>query len=126
MRIPRQAASAGVSYLAVLIPVFLMGTMIVAYLRLVSGQNHATVRAQSWNTSMVIAESGIEEALAHLNRADSNNFAVSGWTQNGATYSKRTYVTSNEYYNVTIDMSNPLLPAITSEGFVPGVLNTVR
>jgi Tfp pilus assembly protein PilV len=113
----------GFSYLAVLIPAFLIGTILIAYLQLVSSQNYASARAQSWNASLVIAESGVEEAFAHLNKTPTNNLASGGWTRSGSIYSKKTYLNSNDYYEVSIDFADPVFPVITSKGFVAPVQN---
>jgi Tfp pilus assembly protein PilX len=119
------ASARGFSYLAVLIPLLIIGTVLAAYLKLVGTQNYAAARSQAWNFSLIVAESGVEEALAHLN-SQTNNFATAGWKKQGQSFSKRTYIEPDIYYNVVIDLSNPNWPSINATGSVPQVLNRVR
>ena len=46
----------------------LLGTFLFSYLYLVLNQRALVSRSQGWNASMGMAEAGIEEALAQLNR----------------------------------------------------------
>lgn len=119
----RSQARSGFSYIAILIPVLVLGSALGTYLKLVGGQNYASVRSQSWNLSLVIAESGVEEAMAHLNNVKDTNFSVNGWTQNGTTIKKRTYITTNQYYDVVIFYTNWMYPTIIATGNVPSVVN---
>lgn len=118
----RAGGRTGFSYVAIILPVAVLGITLAAYLKLVSGQNYAATRSQSWNIALVIAESGVEEALAHLN-SGSTNLTANGWSRNGSIYSKRTYLRTNEYYDVSINCSNVLYPVITATGTVPPVIN---
>ena len=113
----------GISYLAILIPVAVLGVVLGAALKLTGTQNYSSQRSQAWNMSLVIAECGVEEALAHLNNGWTTNFAANGWTQNGTIYTKRTYITSDVFYDVTINTSNILYPVVTAKGYVPHVVN---
>jgi Tfp pilus assembly protein PilV len=117
---------AGFSYLTILIPVVLIGAALASYLRLVNGSNYASARSQSWNISVVIAESGVEEALAHLNSASTNNLGVNGWNKSGNTLFKRSTIRPGYYYEVTVDVTDLLNPIINSRGFVPAVINNAR
>ena len=47
--------------------VSLIGFLIFAYLYLVRTQRALTARSQAWNSSLTLAEAGLEEALAQLN-----------------------------------------------------------
>jgi hypothetical protein len=116
----------GFSYLAILIPIAVLGIVLAASLKLTGNQNYASTRSQSWNLSLVIAECGVEEALAHLNSATTTNFEANGWTRSGSTFTKRTYMSSNIYYDVMINASNLMYPVITARGNVPAVENHVR
>lgn len=114
---------AGLSYLGILIPLSVLGVALAGYIKLVSKQNYFSARSQSWNISLIIAECGVEEALSHLVQTKGTNMNVSGWAQNGVILSKRTYVTSNQYYDVFINCSNIAFPVITATGSVPAVVN---
>lgn len=69
-----------------------IGIDIASYLRLVRQQNLANLRSMTWNYSVAVAEAGIEEALAQLNRNGSNfnnqtwNVATEGWAAAGTNY----------------------------------------
>lgn len=116
----------GLSYLGVLIPVMILGAALAGYIKLVGNQNYASMRSQSWNISLVMAECGVEEALAHLAHTKGTNMNVNGWAQSGNVLTKRTFVTSNQYYDVIINVSNIALPVITATGSVPAVVNFVQ
>src|SRR5262245_34073365 len=66
-----------------------MGLVLVSYLSMVSGQGRQTARSQIWNSCLVLAEAGVEEALSHLNKNGLSGgvMASQGWQ-----------VTSNVYY----------------------------
>lgn len=119
----RAQARSGFSYLAILIPVLVLGGGLGVYLKLVAGQNYASMRSQSWNLSLVMAESGVEEAMAHLNSVKDTNFSVNGWTHTGSTIKKRTYINTNQYYDVIIHYTNWMYPTIIATGNVPSVVN---
>ena len=50
-----------------LLTAFVIGVGVASYLVLVSNQNYSTMRSLAWNTTIPLAEAGIEEALTHLN-----------------------------------------------------------
>src|SRR6185503_6685 len=59
----------------------ILGLLMGSYLLMVQTQNHSVVRAQGWNSALVVAEAGVEEALAHLNSGLATNaLAVNSWT----------------------------------------------
>src|SRR3989442_14858621 len=67
----------------------LIGLMLAAYLTMVGSQNKFTQRSQVWNNSVPVAESGVEEALAHINYSGTtSNFAINGWTVLGTNFVK--------------------------------------
>ena len=62
----------------------IMGTLMGSYLYLVETQRISVARAQAWNRSVVVAEAGVEEAMALLNSGVSSpNFAIFPWTSSG-------------------------------------------
>src|SRR5688572_17211039 len=52
----------------VLIVVMLIGISMASYLKLVANQNLSIQRSQNWNHALAVAEAGIEEAMAQLNK----------------------------------------------------------
>ena len=102
----------------------LIGFLLATYLTLVSSQNGANARSQSWNSAMPIVEAGVEEALAHLNtpRGLTNGpLDVDGWQLSGGIYSVTRNLGSDRYsvsirnYRVGDPTSDPF---VESRGFV--------
>jgi hypothetical protein len=92
----------------------LVGIMLVAYLALVSQQQVFTHRSQMWNHCVPMCEAGVEEALAHLNHAQTGtNFGINGWDFDGAMY-RREREMNRGIFHVGIDTSFP--PVITAVG----------
>jgi hypothetical protein len=73
----------------------ILGILMAGYLTLVNSHHRAVVRSGEWQQSIVVAEAGIEEALAHLNTdgVSTNNLAVHSWSDlGGGNYQKQTVV----------------------------------
>src|SRR5690348_11537963 len=52
-----------------------VGTLVGSYLYTIGTQNLSVVRSQSWNQALVVAEAGVDEAMALMNSGiQSNNF----------------------------------------------------
>src|ERR1051325_5848722 len=98
------AESGGVLLVTLLICVIL-GVLIGSYLSLIQNQYLSASRAQAWNTSLVIAEAGVEEAMAHLNSGvTTNNLAVNSWVNVATgTYQKTNSLGAN-YSIVSINI----------------------
>ena len=100
------------------------------YLLLTENEYASVARSQTWNSAMVEAEAGVEDALALINKNEGNfgqiaswsGTAVSAdnWTKNGNVYSMYRMVNTNMgYYNVYITnaiSSSNTGPAILSVG----------
>ncbi len=103
-----------------LVVALLIGIGLASYLMLVRSQHVSTVRAQSWNAALAMAEAGIEEGLAQLNPSilvgTNVNRAGNGWSAvNGVYVSPRRTMTDG-YYDVMIT-AEPL-PYIYATGYV--------
>src|SRR5437879_13363525 len=98
-----------------------------SYFALVQVQSAAVSRSQGWNSAIIVAEAGVEEAMAHLNSGvTTNNLAVNSWTDaGGGNYRKTNYV-GTSYSLVTIKIhpaaTNPY-PLVVSRSYVPGPLS---
>src|SRR5215471_6630893 len=58
--------------------------LMASYLSVIQAQRQAVARSQSWNKAMVVAEAGVEEAMALLNSGIvGGNFAVFPWRDAG-------------------------------------------
>jgi hypothetical protein len=102
----------------------LIGFLLASYLTLVRSQNASTMRSQSWNAVIPVIEAGIEEALSHLAKHDTDPTLQSqGWEKVGDlnVYAMRRHLGQN-YYEVTISnwvSGNPTnLPIVESRGYV--------
>ncbi len=111
--------------------------VLASYLTLVQTQTNSVSRSQTWNSAMPIAEAGLEEGLAEVNKGSpsvgtniidtspwgwTNNITLDGWStfSNGQTSLTRSVSTNNagsNYYTVTINISSGT-PVITSAGVV--------
>jgi len=94
-----------------------IGVALAGYLSLTVNQTKATMRSQSWNMCIPVAEGGIEEALTHLYYNGTGDRAVNGWVaSNGKFVKQRGGNGDDYYYQVTI--SSDLNPVIASRGSV--------
>jgi hypothetical protein len=80
---PKQKLDGG-AMLAVAILAVVVGATLAAYLLLVQGEYSQVSRSQSWNSSMVVAESGVEDAMGLINQYEAaGNFPqLTNWYQN--------------------------------------------
>jgi hypothetical protein len=118
----------GGTLMATLLIALIVAGILSSYLVLVSNENTMIARSQAWNTSLVVAEAGIEEGMAmiNINGATANDVTTwpglavaNGWTVNGNVYTLTRYVgTTSNYYVVTITNLNPVA-VIKSVGYVP-------
>ena len=106
----------GSSLLITLFITTIISVMLASYLTLVRNQNYVTMRSQAWNSAITVIESGIEEALTHLDRHGTTNLLTDGWTLSGGLYTMIRSIDTS-YYVVTI--SSDLNPSIVSTGYVP-------
>src|SRR5215471_9417964 len=117
-----------VSALAVtLLTCAILGTLVGSYLYLGGSQNLSVARSQNWNQALVVAEGGVEEAMALLNsgvqapnlKGDSTwNSAGGGVFTNDTSRPACKFGTS--YYQVSI--TNGFVganPVIIAKGYVP-------
>jgi hypothetical protein len=114
-----QKREAGSMLLVTVVISAVIGLALASYLSLIQAQNLSVTRSQNWNSAIPVCESGIEEALAHLNSVGSGNRGTNGWTLANGTYN-RTNTISSLRYEVTISPADP--PVVTSTGYVPAPL----
>jgi hypothetical protein len=120
---PRQQASVLVIGLII---AAILGATLTSYLALTLNQQRSVVRSQTWSTSLALSESGIEEALAYINKyAGSfteitnwvNDAAVDGWTVAGNVYHmQRTVDASVGHYDVYVTNNASGAPTIYAVG----------
>ncbi len=75
-----RCSEAGGSLVVTLIVALVLGLALVAYMSLLSSNQQAAAREEAWNGAIPLAEAGVEEALAHLNKNYPTNLTHAGWT----------------------------------------------
>src|SRR5215467_2278389 len=122
-RSQRKSVYGGVLLVTLLICVIL-GVLIGSYLSLIQTQNLSVTRAQAWNAALVVAEAGIEEAMAHLNSGIStNNLAVNSWVNLGGGVYEKTNFIGDSYSIVDIKIRPAVAsldPVVVATAYVPG------
>jgi len=105
-----------------------LAILLGSYLSMVGTHSLSVERSQSWNTAMVVAEGGVEEALAHLNSGvTTNTLATNSWVDLGNGNYVKTNTVGDSYSVVTIQMSPAVTnadPVILSTAYVPGPIST--
>ncbi len=91
--------------------------VLTAYLLMVSNNQKSTVRSEAWNRAIPIAEAGVEEAMAHLQKNVPQRLFASGWAINGTNLVKSLPkgIFTDGYYSVGISINTN--PVITSVGY---------
>jgi hypothetical protein len=105
----------GSALLASLITIGVLSLILGSYLSMSQRQAVSVARSQAWNAAIAVAEGGVEEALAQLNRgvgAGGLNLAVNGWQQNaGGSYGpqQQRFLGSNYYDVVIVPGATPVI-----------------
>jgi hypothetical protein len=133
MKIAIQASrQQGGALIVTLVITGLIGFTLGSYLKLTSAQNQSLMRSLSWNSSISVAEAGLEEGLTHLTRNTMAHLGADYWTRTqyptfgGAVQPGTYYVKQRElgdtYYRVAISETSP--PILLAEGYVRSPLST--
>jgi hypothetical protein len=100
----------------ILIVVVLMGIALGSYMKLVASQNLSVQRSQNWNSSIAVAEAGVEEAMAHLNK-NTTNRTKDSWTLDLTNVVKSRALDADNKYKVFITtLAEP--PILFAQGSV--------
>ena len=106
----------------------LVGSLLATYLILTQGEYTSVARSQTWNTTIVLTEAGVEDALAFMNKYAGNVTMVpqwstaasaqqDGWSVSGNIYTMHRVVDPTVgYYDVAIDNTISNSPLITCSG----------
>jgi hypothetical protein len=91
--------------------------VLTAYLMMVSNNQKSTVRSEAWNRAIPIAEAGVEEAMAHLQKNVPQRLLHSGWGISGTNLIKSLPkgIFADGYYTVKVSINTN--PVITSVGY---------
>src|SRR5258706_3837346 len=122
-------------FITVMIAVAVAAT-VATYLLMVQGQYRSVIRSQTWNNSLVVAEAGVEEALAFVNKyqGTTTTNALSNWTNgvvSNITPDGWAYATSagNQVYTMSRTLTNGSYAVIitnvfSGSNYVPVILST--
>lgn len=105
----------GAALLAALILCTIFSLVLMYYLMLVQQQNGLSVRSQSWNMAMAVAEAGIEDGLEQLN-SHPGMLDCDGWHLLGTAYYRSNALPDGSSYEVYI--TNGLPPSVYSRAYV--------
>ncbi len=110
-----------------LVTALVLGIALASYLLLMQHQGRMVNRGQAWNHALALAEAGVEDALAQLNRSFGTNNSrggINGWSgsASGPASLAAPRALSGGTYAVTISAG---LPIITSTGRV-AVVNSSK
>ena len=103
-----------------------IGITLASYLSLMQAENKAAQRSQVWNSSMVLAEAGVEEGMALINKFAGtgtslinwpNSATTDGWTQTSNAFHLTRNIGSG-YYSVYVTNVNINLAIVKSTGTV--------
>ena len=106
----------GSALVATIILTALFGIILAGSLSYLRQQNYLVNRSVAWNSTIQLAEAGIEEALAQLNQngtvVANNGFEIA----NGSYITKSRNLTGGSY---TVGFSTATNPVIVAQGFAP-------
>lgn len=121
LKLSQQRKVQGSVLIIALITALILGTASASFMALIRWQNRSVARSQAWNSSLALAEAGVEEALAQLNPAallftTNIDRGANGWTYSGSTYQCPTRQLHAGSYGAAI--TSDLLPVIYATGYV--------
>jgi len=135
----KKNAVAGSVLLVTLATCVILGVLMGSYLSMIKSQHFSVARGQAWNNALVVAEAGVEEAMAQLNDTNlvklgietSQGFNANKWLPPDASHSGywktnilADGIRTNGYYAVMIFTNNPANPLIISTGYVSGPISS--
>ena len=120
----------------------ILGILMGSYLGMIKTHHFSVARARSWNSALMVAEAGVEEALAQLNDTNlmklgiltSQGFNANKWSPPDASHPSGYWKTNilstgsitTGYYDVTINTNDLVNPVIISTGYVDGPMSSAR
>jgi len=110
--IKRRGEQGGV-LVSTFVATFVVGLVLTGYMTMVGSSHRDSVRSETWNAAISVAESGLEEALAHLQKNFPANLLSQGWTLDGTNVVRKRKI-GDSYYKVSIS-ANPS-PVVVSSG----------
>src|SRR6186713_3088112 len=96
---PKSKTEAGSVLLVSLIITAVLGLTLASYLLMSQQQNQSVMRSQTWNSAIVMSEAGVEDALALLNKYNSNFDRLTNWANSSSISADNwTSIGGNTYY----------------------------
>ena len=121
MLIQYRGQKAGSALVVSLVTGMVIGIVLVGYLTMVSSNQRAVARSETWNATMPVIEAGIEEAMAHIHRNYPTNAESNGWFASGTNVLKWRWMGDGIYLVYVSSGTNQ--PVIESYGYVRLPLN---
>lgn len=103
-----------------LVSALVIGITLGSCLVMIANEHATVLRDQAWNRSLVVAESGIEDGLALINKSAnwSNNATVDHWTQSGNVFHVSRSLGSDYYDTYITNLNNaPALFSVSTAVF---------
>ena len=85
---PQHRNNRGSVLVVILVTIVVLGVVLAAVLSLIVQENRILARTSTWNSTLPVAEAGIEEAMSHLEQVDGGPRGVNGWTATGSSLSR--------------------------------------
>jgi hypothetical protein len=117
MRFGNKEVKRGGILVVVIVMCGIIGATLIAYLGMVSSQERFVHRSAVWNSCIALCESGVEEALAHINHFNtSTNFGINDWSYSSGAFHKSRHLNGGRC-EIMISTSYP--PVITASAKLP-------
>lgn len=118
-RVLRYRKDSGMAMYVALMISAIFGFALLAFLNLVNWNYKSTMRSQIWNESIPVAESGIEEGLAHLNKSGPEDLDSDDWQQSGDYFRMSRFLEAGRY---SVWISKETQPILYAKGEVKSPL----
>jgi hypothetical protein len=140
LQIIKRRNSDGSVLLVTLAICIILGILMGSYLAMIKTHHFSVARARSWNSALMVAEAGVEEALAQLNDTNllklgiltSQGFNANKWSPPDGSHPSGYWKTNGlrngtintGYYDVTINTNDLVNLTIVSKGYVDGPISS--
>src|SRR5215471_13467510 len=94
---------------AVCILAIIVGGALASYLLIVRQEASLGFRSQTWNTSLMVAEAGVEDALALVNKYENSPTGITNWANTAASQDNWTVVSNTaplQVFSMTRQLGN--------------------
>ena len=115
MLIKNRVQKAGSALVVSLVTGMVIGIVLVGYMTMVSSNQRAVSRSETWNATMPVIEAGIEEAMAHIHRNYPTNAESNGWFGSGTNLAKWRWMGDGIYL---VNISGTNQPVIEAYGYM--------